>query len=290
MKRKKPMNLYVMDVIKSRGALPHEFENYRSNLEFGYRHECHIDDIIDSVNGPWLIIKGFSYNELFEDKYQIDTILLTGDEAFLHEIKAYRTDVEFRNDFLINGNGTFINNPLTQAKGASEKFTDLLTRLDINLKITYYVIIATEGGIVYDMPRDTKILLRDQVRKYAQDLATTVTPANNRTQKYFGMIDRYNVDKSNLWPDMPRYRFDNMRKGIYFTCCGKEVPPFEKYSKIIRCQNCDRRFNTLELTQKELNDYRILFNDEPTIKRLHDWIGGRILIRNLYNWRAKGLL
>ncbi|MBG9988967.1 NERD domain-containing protein [Aerococcaceae bacterium DSM 111176] len=291
MKRKKPMNLVLLENLKCRNALPPEHNWYLADLERGFKYECLVDDIIESIGASWKMIRGFSYYPLFEEKFQLDLLLTTRTEIIVNEIKGYRTDIYFdENGVIRNSNDTIIDDPLDQVEKATKKLQKLLNRLNIDLKISYNVIIATEGATIYGLPKDKPIILHHQIKEHFTKLASKIAPPTESVVRQVNKLLKYNNDKSHRWPDMPIYSFNGMEKGLYFNCCGKSVPPFEKYSKKVTCHDCGMDYTILDLARKELNDYRFLFNETPSIPRLSEWIGHRIALKNLYRWKSKNML
>ena len=117
LKRKKPMNLVLLDKLKCRKALSADYDRYHKDLLRGFKHECKIDWIIEEIEASWIVIPGFTYYELFKKNFQLDLLLVTGNEIFVSEIKGYRYDIYFDEDGVIyNSNHTKIDDPLEQVK------------------------------------------------------------------------------------------------------------------------------------------------------------------------------
>lgn len=238
-KRKKPMNLQFLDLLKCRKALPAGHNKYHADLLRGFEHECKIDEIIETINATWVMIPGFTYYRFFKKNFQLDLLLVTRDEIIVSEIKGYRLDLHFdENGVIYNSNGTKIDDPLEQVRVATEKFQKLLDRLNIKLKIRYNVIIATEGGTIYGLPDDKPFLLQHQVKDYYTKLANSSAPPSDYTKNQIKQLLRYECDWSNRWPDMPPYSFNGMEKGLYFYCCGREVGELPPRTYEVTCDQC----------------------------------------------------
>lgn len=289
MKRKKPMNLIFLEMLKCRKALPPEHNRYLADLKRGFKHECKIDKLIEEINGPWITIPGFSYYQLFEKNFQLDLLLVTAKVIYISEIKGYRSDLYFDADGVIkNKNGTIIDDPLKQVEKATEKFQNLLNRLNIDLKIQYNVIIATEGGTIYGLPKGKPILLQHQVQNYYSMLAKKATPPTTETAHSVNKFLKFNKDRSHRWPDMPEYSYQNMEKGLYYSCCGNKVGEISPRTFQVSCQNCQRSHKVLDLVINAYNDFILFFNEKPSTPRLQHWIGGRIERHRLRRWKNKG--
>lgn len=235
------------------------------------------------------MIPGFTYYELFKKNFQLDLLLVTGNEIFVSEIKGYRYDIYFDEDGVIyNSNHTKIDNPLEQVKVATAKFQRLLDQLGIKLKVRYNVIIATEDGVIYGLPKDKPFLLENQVKNYYTRIANSSTPPSDCIRNQVMQLLRFENDWSHRWPDMPVYSFNGMEKGLYFKCCGREVGEVSTRAKAVYCGRCQRKFKVLDLVVDALWDYRFLFHETPSVMRLYEWIGGRVGKKRMYRWNNKG--
>lgn len=211
MKRKKPMNLKLLETLKWRNALSTEYNRYIADLERGFKYECLVDDVIQSIGAPWIMVLGFSYYPLFEDKFQLDLLLITQTEIIVNEIKGYRTDIYFDEDGVIrNKYGTIIDDPLDQVEKATEKLQKLLNQLNIDLDIKYNVIIATEGATIYGLPKGKPIILHHQIKDHFMTLASKIVPPTNEVARQVNQLLMHDNDKSHRWPDMPTYSFNGM--------------------------------------------------------------------------------
>ena len=289
MKRKKPMNLLFLEMLKCRKALPPEHNRYLADLTWGFEHECKIDKLIEEINGPWITIPGFSYYQLFEKNFQLDLLLVTAKVIYISEIKGYRSDLYIDAGGVIkNKNGTIIDDPLDQVKKATEKFQNLLDRLKIDLKIQYNVIIATEGGTVYGLTDEKPILLQHQVQDYYRRLARKAAPPTTETVNLVNTFLQFNNDRSHRWPNMPEYSYQNMEKGLYYSCCGNEVGAVSPRTFLVTCQKCQKSHKVLDLVINAYNDFILFFNEKPSTPKLQHWIDGRIERHRLLRWKNKG--
>lgn len=278
------MNLIMLDKLKCRKALSREYDWYHGDLLRGFEHECKVDRIIEEISANWITIPGFSYYELFKKNFQLDLLLVTGEEIFVSEIKGYRNDLHFDKDGVIfNSKGTKIDDPLEQVKVATEKFQDLLDRLGIELKVRYNVIIATEEGVIYGLSKGKPFLLQNQVKDYYTKVANAAVPPSNYIKNKINQLLSYEKDWSHRWPNMPIYSFNGMEKGVYFGCCGREVGEIPPRTYEVTCSHCQKKYKILDLVYQAFKDYVFFFYEKPSIFRLHKWIGCRVDIRRLKN-------
>ncbi|MBG9983830.1 hypothetical protein HYO62_02895 [Aerococcaceae bacterium DSM 111022] len=189
---------------------------------------------------------------------------------------------------IFNSKGTKIDDPLEQVKVATEKFQDLLDRLGIELKVRYNVIIATEEGVIYGLPKGKPFLLQNQVKDYYTKVANAAVPPSNYIKNQINQLLRYEKDWSHRWPNMPMYSFNGMEKGLFFGCCGREVGEIPPGAQEVRCGKCQRKFKVLDLVVDALWDYRFMFYETPNLVRLNEWIGGRVSLRRLKRWCRDG--
>ena len=150
------------------------------------------------------------------------------------------------------------------------------------------MIIATEDGVIYGLPKDKPFLLENQVKNYYTRIANSSTPPSDCIRNQVMQLLRFENDWSHRWPNMPVYSFNGMEKGLYFRCCGREVGEVSPRTYELICPHCQKKYKILDLVTQALIDYMMFFYEKPSIFRLHEWIGYSIDIRRLKKWDFQG--
>ena len=108
-------------------------------------------------------------------------------------------------------------------------------------------------------------------------------PLKTALGEYFFIIDIDNEQKKLAdalvklhKPDypskMPKYRYNQLRKGIPCTACGALLGTFSGHRQT--CGNCGKKVNVKKAIKNSIEDFRLLFPNEPvTSAHMTDWCG-----------------
>ncbi|MBG9984845.1 NERD domain-containing protein [Aerococcaceae bacterium DSM 111022] len=298
--RKKPNNLIRLESLYPRMFFDKGLYNYLKRLRTGYLFEQIIDEIFETYNYEWIIVKGFGFKEKYQNVFQIDLLIFTGNKVLHYEIKAYKDPVIYRGnifEIIIKDSNTeksnenreviTYKNPIEQLNENRIYLAQLFEKLNIELPIESYVIFAHPNYYIYELPAGQPFVFRGQLQNHIEEIKNTISPATEVTQNYVSYLEQHNQDITKDDYQIPNYTFESLGKKLMLPCCENHIVHITKHQYLINCQSCNRRFTMKEIAEHAVFEYQQLFNQSPTLNQLYGWTNKIFSRQRLHSWFYK---
>lgn len=238
-------------------------------LEKGYEGEVKFDRLAESLHEEIYIINDLLLKVNYS-YFQIDTLLILQGIVYLLDVKNYQGDYYLEKDKLYAvASGREYKNPLDQLKRCSTLFTQLLQNLKLDYLFESSVIFINPDFTLYQAPMDQPFIYPTQVNRFLNDINKTPSKLNEGHKKLaHTLISLHQV--KNPYTELPEYRYDDIKKGIYCNTCGS-FHVSTKFNQLL-CQDCGERESTEHAILRSVDEYKLLFPDQ------------RITTDNIYNW------
>lgn len=264
--------------LKWRLPLDDDAKYYLERLERGFEGENEFSEILASYN-TCTSIHDFTF-EIDGSTRQIDTVFLSNNECILFEVKNYIGDFIYKEDeFYVYHNMQKIPSPVRQLDDATEKFRELLYRLDIRRSVRKFVVFINEEFHLYNAPDHLSIITRAQLRRALNNLTRHQQVANSATLNLKDTLLKLNIKDTR--PTQVLYHYDDLKKGLF---CYRDGAVLESYNRVtLVCPTCGSKISVKDAVLQSAQDFYTLFPRENlTIPTLYDF-SGRILSK--YNLR-----
>lgn len=103
--------------------------------------------------------------------FQIDCLILKGNQLSLYEIKNYSGSYDYKNGVLHGRSDFIISNPLTQVYRSQPLLHNLLHKLGFQMDVNPHIVFINPDFYLYKLPRDKPFLFANQLPRHFEQLA-----------------------------------------------------------------------------------------------------------------------
>ncbi|MBS4194461.1 nuclease-related domain-containing protein [Lederbergia citri] len=281
--------LMVYRLLNSRNKLLNEDSTKLARLEKGFKGELIFDERIDRLSKSWLILNDIQL-ESNETDFQIDSIIVAQKLLLLFEIKNHEGDYYIEDDQWYYMNGTPLQNPMSQLERKELLLQRLLRELGSNIPIESYLVYVNPNFHLYNAPRNPSIIFPTQLNRFFDELNKIPTNISEPHKKLAYKL--VSMHKSESRSNIPKYSYEEVRKGIMCSiCCSFRL---EIKKSIFICKNCEGTENKTTAILRSVDEYHLLFPERKiTTINIYEWCKGIVskkLIQRILskNFIAKG--
>jgi hypothetical protein len=243
-------------------------KHYFAGLEKGFIGEDLFDQWLEPVLGDKILLPDMQFmpNTTF---VQIDTLLLTSKQLYLFEVKYYEGDHVLEGDNLLRMDGTDAKNPILQLKRNEPVLRRILDNLGCTLPIQPTAVFVNPRFHLYNAPVGLPIIYPAQLERFIAKLNQTPSfLKRTHTDLAAKLISSAVAD--NPYVRLPDYRYNELRKGIVCTGCGRFYLNYVKST--LTCTYCGRRESSYDAVLRSLKEFMLLFPKERiTLSQAMEW-------------------
>lgn len=234
-----------------RKFMPFENQKKLEALRLGYSGELYFDCLIDEEIPHVVHLKDYRFC-IENNEYQIDNILLTGDNLFLFEVKNFGFDLKYTPDTWKFMNGKDWIDPITQVDQQRNKFNQLLMRTNSQLPIYSNLVFINPSQTIYNLAEHPKVHTFSNIRKRLNYIYKD--NAVNHTQ-LLNYLESNRVVKSK-YDQAVEFDIDLMEKGIVCSECFRFLERISQ--KRFTCPSCTRSFTGKDSAKEVIKEVKIL--------------------------------
>lgn len=270
-KRKKPHQLVLWDILKARTDIESTDMQSYLRIEKGYEGECLFDQRLKQLPEQFLILNDLHFITYSQATLQIDSLVITGNDILLFEVKHYEGDFYIENDHWCAFDEQKITNPLHQLKRSESLLSKMLRNEQFPFHVKPYLVFTHPEFTLFHAPRDEPILLPNQLPRffrYLQHSTKQLHPSAYRLAKHLLSLTK---DTSPYQPTNT-YDYDDLKKGVFCQTCSSPLAYQTRY--FLHCPFCQTT-NPVDIAiLQAVKELRTLFPEEKiTTLKIHDWTG-----------------
>ncbi len=221
------------------------------SLRLGFTGELFFDSLVDEEIPGVVHLKDYRFC-VENNEYQIDNILLTGDNLFLFEVKNFSFDLKYTPDTWKFMNGKDWIDPLTQVDQQRNKFNQLLLPTNYQLPIYSNLVFINPSQTIYNLTEHPKVHTFSNIRKRLNIIHKENAVNHSQLLKY---LEDNRVIHSKYKQDI-EIEIDKMKKGIVCSECFSFL--HRTSQKRFICLGCNRKFTGKESAKEVIREVKIL--------------------------------
>ncbi|CDZ99589.1 Nuclease-related domain protein [Jeotgalicoccus saudimassiliensis] len=232
--------------------------------ENGFLGECLYDKLFDEVGHDNLYIFRDVYLTAGKSGAQYDSIIISGDNVTVNEIKNYSGEYSFTDGRLVKNNEVVPDNPFTQVDRAVSKLYRIFRGLSgrVPVEITGKVIFPNDDFRLYSEDHSIwkNVVIRMDMKKYFRQFKGTYN--TDRADRIISLI-RANMTPNpyfNGSPDTAR-----VKKGLYCGECGGFELKKGRFQ--LTCTKCGTIESNETHLLRAMSDHKFLYYNQPMTKR-----------------------
>ncbi|PTY78257.1 hypothetical protein B5V89_11110 [Heyndrickxia sporothermodurans] len=245
-------------------------KSYYLNLEKGFQGEKIFDEWMESLTIDCLILNDllFEHSNTF---FQVDSLIMLQDIIHFFEIKYFEGDYIIKNDewHFLSGKEKEIKNPLLQLKRSASLLRRVLQDLGCHLPVEEHLIFVKPDFYLYQAPINLPIIFPSQIERFIDSMNKKSSNLTSYHSKLANQLLSLHVDES-PFIRVPKYSFDQLKKGITCDKCKGFIDHYEKY--FIVCPKCGHKENITSAVLRSIEEYCLLFpNKKLTTNSIQEW-------------------
>jgi DNA-directed RNA polymerase subunit M/transcription elongation factor TFIIS len=244
------------------------------NVKKGYAGEVNFDHLSKEIHEDRLILNDLLL-EVNHSFFQIDTLIISRGVIHLIDIKNFSGDCYLQGDKLysVKSNSEY-KNPIHQLKRCETLFTQLLEHLNYNYLIKSSIIFINPNVTLYQAPLDQPIVLPSQLDRFIDDLKIPPPQLSNQDKALAQQLLSLHQPK-NPFHLLPKYRYDELKKGVYCHHCNSYLVSVEKHNLV--CFECGSSEKTRHAILRNTEEFQLLFPERKiTTNTIDEWCNGII--------------
>ena len=272
--------MYLNDRKEGPELLHYRALGKRANLSFddkrnlkvyedGFSGECLYDKLFDEIGHDNLYIFRDVYLTAGKSGAQYDSIIISGDEITINEIKNYTGEYYYKEGRFIKNGEIVPDNPFTQVERAAGKLYRICRNSRINADVITKVIFPNDDFKLYSEDNSIwkNIVIRMDMKKYFRSFK--VQHNTEKSGRLVSMI-RGHISE-NPYFNGSRNTGD-IRRGLYCGNCGNFNLIKTRYHR--ECSRCKTKESNETHMLRAMSDYKYLYyGGEMTRRKLMELIG-----------------
>ncbi|GER68495.1 hypothetical protein BpJC7_11410 [Weizmannia acidilactici] len=265
--RTEPQELLVFQSLDRRMELTEKDKQYYWNLKKGFEGECRFDSWTEKLECDCLVLNDLRLS-VNNTTFQIDALIITGETIYLFEVKNYEGDFYYERERLYK-NKSEINNPLIQLKRSESLFRQLLHSLGFDMPVTASIVFIHPEFTLYQAPLNAPFIFPTQIKRYFKHLNALTSKLNSKHKKFAERLLSLHMEELSF-TKLPRYEFEQLRKGIVCATCGSFSCGVQ--GRMVICEECGHREIGGIAIMRSIKEFRMLFPDEKlTSETIGEW-------------------
>lgn len=262
--------LSILKSLENRMKIPMKTKSKITTLTKGYQGEIAFSSLLrDHLRQDPLLLHNLLLN-YDESIFEIDSLLLTKNHAFIFEVKNYTGDFIVKDNKWYKDNDNFeVRNPLLQVERSEYLFRKLLTQLRFNFKVKPYLIFINNEFTLYSPTINNQIILPTQLRRFFKHLQTISYDYSSKHYQLIEALSRKQQSTTYVNSRLPEYHFDQLQKGILCTCYSFLRRLSRRY---LFCDTCHSKVIVDTAVLSSIKEYHRLFpNRKITTHAIYKW-------------------
>ncbi|PMC35452.1 nuclease [Bacillus sp. UMB0899] len=293
--RRKSLELLALEYLDRRMSFPDKTKLHYENLKKGYEGEEMFDTYLAKIECECLILNDLLLN-FNNTLFQIDSLLISADSIYMHEVKNYQGDFYYDSDRLYKKQKSEINNPLIQLNRTESLLRQLLQSLGFHLPVEASVIFINPEFTLYQAPLNKPFIYPTQLNPYFRKLdKLSSTKLDQKRKMLAEKLLSLHINDS-PFTLLPPYEYNQLRKGI--TCVHCNSYSLSIIRRNCKCQRCGYEEAVSTAIMRSVKEFRILFPDKKittniiqdwckvidSIKRIYRVLKGNLVIKGTRQW------
>lgn len=276
----KPAPLLIYEKLMPRMFLSKEDHSAYTRLMKGYKGECVFASFLTrDIRKRCIPIFSLRINPKTNEA-QLDLLLLLSTKILHFEIKFFSGDYFIQDEHWHMRSGLTIDNPLRQLERGKEILERLLYIKNIQLPVESYLAFVHHDFRLFQAPMDKPILYLNQIEQFLQKEMISRQIQTASSQKTAHLLKSQHIQNSKH-DEYPSYSFSSLKKDIFCPHCQHSL--IKKSQRLFICMTCQQTFDRKQVLLNQIEDFRILFPEEPLSSSiLFEWFGRKVQRRVIY--------
>ena len=267
--RSESVELLTNRYLHARMEFPEKEWFHYLNLEKGFEGEVKFDRLAEGLSEERYIINNLLL-EVNNSYFQMDTVIISQGIIHLLDIKNFQGDCYLESDRLYAMmTSREYKNPLDQLRRSTTLFRQLLQTLKQNYLVEASVIFINPEFTLYQAQMDQPIILPTQIICFLKDLNKTPSKLNDEHKKLAQKLLSLHQTK-NPFTMVPKYNYDELRKGIYCKTCKSFLVSRKNYTFV--CGMCGEYEKIGQAILRNVREFKLLFPERKiTTQNIYEW-------------------
>ncbi|RGR82279.1 nuclease-related domain-containing protein [Heyndrickxia coagulans] len=288
--RKTSLEYALLKSLSSRMKLHEKDLQYLRNLEKGDEGERYFDSLTGALTCDCFVLNDLRLS-CNNATFQIDALMITGETIYLFEVKNDEGNFYYDRDRIFTKNKSEINNPLLQVKRCESLFRQLILSLGFDMPVSASVVFVNPEFTLYQAPLSAPFIFPSQLKRM-KDLNAIYAKRSGKHRRLAEKLSSLHIEESPFL-HFPKYRYDQLRKGIFCATCGSFSCAVKGRSVI--CEDCGQAESVEAAVLRSVREFRMLFPERKiTTNDIFDWCRivdskkrvSRILAKNFNKFRG----
>lgn len=253
---------------EARAFISHEEKKKLKSLRIGFEGELQFDSIVNAETPELIHFKDYRFVS-DQNEYQIDNILLTGDNLFLFEVKNFSFDLKYTTDIWKLMNGKDWVNPITQVDQQRNKFNQLLSLVNYQLPVYSNIVFINPSQTIYNLVEHPKVHTYSNIRKRLKHIYKENTLDHTQLLNHLNSL-HVTHSKYSKPTDII---LEKMKKGIICSKCFNYLDRISQ--KRFVCKSCKTFLSGRESAKELIHEMKI-YNSQSELSsyQMTDICGG----------------
>ena len=278
--RNKSKLLLGLEALDKRMNLSDSDKNYLLNLEKGYAGEELFDSLVKKyLNSDCLVL-----NDLLlisgGNTFQVDSILISSDTLYIHEIKNYKGKYQFTAGQLLTVTGQEIISPIGQINRSKTLMKEVIKEFGLGLNVKSSIVFVNPSFSLYLAKPSDPFILPNQIEMHLKELNQQSFTLSKEHRYLANKLLRDHKEDVPYQKFLPDFQLDELKQDLYCPSCNLSTVKLTK--RRAYCSRCTLSLTIDELVMEHVRDFKLLFpNEKVTVKKIHQWCGERIYHRKV---------
>jgi hypothetical protein len=266
--RQESDELRLYRYLNARMSLSVKDEQHCVFLEKGFEGEIVFDRMVDRLDAEFIILNDLLL-ETQGNFFQIDKLLIFGDNISMFEVKNYEGDYYIENDIWYSIIGTEIKNPLDQVKRSDSFLRRYLQNLRSTMKLNSYLVFVNPEFTLYQAPKNKTIILPTQLKRLMREIEKPHGKLNERHMELAKKILAGHVEDS-PFRRVPSYQYEELEKGMLCGRC-RSIETYLDGGRLV-CHSCGSAEDVDSAILRSVEEFMFLFPERKvTTNAIHEW-------------------
>lgn len=276
----------LLSILDGRSPLTEELQQYLYHLDRGYTGERIFDEVLTGLTCDHLILRDLRLR-LDNNFFQIDTLLISGKQVIVFELKNWGGNFEYRNgQFVSVRSNKPYKNPMEQLGRCVANLDYLLKKWQFNFEVMGRVVFIDPSFYLYNTPLDQPFLFVAHLDEWVRGLnrySGWVGESHQRlAEKLIACDSPAKID----YDILPSYSMSSLQKGITCGTCHSFL--IEVVGQRVCCLECGGKEKAALTIARLAHELELLFpNERLTSSRIQVYSGNKFSRRRIGRSLAK---
>ncbi|GAE93508.1 hypothetical protein JCM21714_2594 [Gracilibacillus boraciitolerans JCM 21714] len=251
----KPYELTIFDALYLRIHFSRKEELYHNNLKLGYEGELRFEQSLEkSLKESFYVLSDMRF-EFGTTSFQLDSLILTGEEMILLDIKNHPGDYKFSENRWFKMPNKEISNPLLQLKRNETLMRQLMEHLHQRLTVESYNVFNHPEFTLYQAPLSKHFIFPTQIPRFISSLNER-QPAHSSQLKLAHQLISIDIGPYPQ-PQIPKYQYTLLKKGLRCKECHSLSMKTEGRRAV--CLKCHNHEHVHDAILRNIHEFQQLF-------------------------------